>query len=700
MTPQQRKNLQRLLAPRHAAFIGGDSAAAAVAQCIAGGFSGKIWGVNPRRNELGGRPCYGRVEDLPEAPDAVFLAVPVDSVLDTVAALAGIGAGGIVGYTAGFSETGAAGTELEKRLVAAAGDMALIGPNCSGILNYAHKIALWPFDHSTHGDGRGVAFITQSGMLGNTLTMNQRSVPLSYVISSGNQAMLGVEDFLDVLIEDPKVSAVALYIEGLRDIPRFADVAVRALERNIPIAACKAGSSRVGSRLTVTHTGSLSGDDELYSALFTRCGVIRVDSPVVMLETLKLITVAGAPRGRRLAALTCSGGDSAMVADAAEKLGLILPQPTPGTARKLENLLPTIATVANPLDYTTPLWGQEEAVARTVGALLEDGFDVALMVQDYPIHNPGPSYDPYLADARAFARAAKAAMIPAAVCSVLPEDIDPATRAMMIESGVAPLQGLSEALAAIAGAVVFGERRGEVTAKGNGDMLRLAPLPKPVGGFETLDEWRGKRLLTEYGVTVPDGRLTNAANAPAVAQELGFPLAVKMVSSGLPHKTEAGALRLGIADRAGVAAACVGIRNSVRDFLPEAVTDSFLLERMVEDSVADIIVGISRNDQFGLVLVLGSGGVLVELVRDANSLLFPVSRDAVSAALAGLRVSALMAGYRGRPPGDREGCIDAIMRIVHFAESNRDVLVGLDVNPLMVLPDGAVAADVLLQMVV
>ena len=150
MTPRQRENLKRLLAPRHAAFIGGDSAAAAVAQCVAGGFGGQIWGVNPRRNELGGRPCYGRVEDLPEAPDAVFLAVPAENAVDTVAALAKIGAGGIVGYSAGFSETGPAGAELERRLVAAAGDSALIGPNCSGILSYAQRAALWPFDHSAH----------------------------------------------------------------------------------------------------------------------------------------------------------------------------------------------------------------------------------------------------------------------------------------------------------------------------------------------------------------------------------------------------------------------------------------------------------------------------------------------------------------------------------------------------------------------
>jgi acyl-CoA synthetase (NDP forming) len=695
MTPGQRENLKRLLAPRHAAFIGGDSAAAAIAQCVAGGFAGEIWGVNPRRNELGGRPCYGRVEDLPQAPDAVFLAVPVDGAIDTVAALAAIGAGGIVGYTAGFSETGAEGASLEERLVAAAGDMALIGPNCSGILSYAHKAALWPFDHSGHGDGRGVSFITQSGMLGNTLTMNQRSVPLAYVISSGNQAMLGVEDVLDVLIEDPKVSAVGLYIEGLRDIPRFADVAARALERNIPIVAFKAGSSQIGSQLTVTHTGSLSGDDELYSALFARSGVVRVDSPVVMLETLKMITVAGAPKGRRLAALTCSGGDSAMVADAAEKLGLILAQPTPEVARKLEALLPSIATVANPLDYTTPLWGHEDAVTQTIAALLEDGFDAALMVQDYPIHNPGPSYDPYLADARAFTKASKAAMIPAAICSVLPDNIDPQTRATMIENGIAPLQGVNEALAAIAGAAVFGERR---TGRAGEETLRLAPLPKPIDKSRTLDEWQGKRLLAEAGITVPNGRLTTAAEAPDAAQELGFPVAVKLVSAALPHKTEAGALRLGVTDSAGVAAACADIQNSVRDFSPEAATDSFLVECMVEDPVAEIIVGISRNDQFGLVMVLGSGGVLVELVRDAKSLLFPISRDEVSTSLDGLRVSALIAGYRGRPPGDREACIDAILQIAHFAESNRDVLAGLDVNPLMVLPSEAVAADVLLQM--
>jgi len=656
-----------------------------------------MWCVSPTRDEMYGQPCFRSIDDLPGAPDAVFLAVPSNRAVDAVAALARLGAGGVVGYTAGFGETGADGAALEEELVAAAGDMALVGPNCSGILSYAHNAVLWPFDHAGHPPARGIAFISQSGMLGNTITMNRRSVPIAYVISSGNQAMLGVEDYLDVLTEDPMVSAIALYIEGLRDVIRFADAALRAIERDIPIVAFKAGRSNVGAQLTITHTGSSTGSDELYGALFERTGVIRVNSPIQMLETLKLVTVAGVPEGRRLAAFTCSGGDSTMVADAAELVGIDLPQPSKDIANALRDILPPIATVANPLDYTTPLWGNETAVEQAVTVTLQDDFDVALMVQDYPVHDPGRSYQPYLADARSFTRATRAANLPAVVCSVLPEDIDEKTREWLIEEGIAPLQGIDAAVVAIAEAAPLGLLRKRIRDGLDPSSRRLVSSGGPVEASETLDEWQGKQLLARCGIPVPDGRLASADDAGLAADELGYPVAVKAVSAALPHKTEVGAVRLDLRSRSEVERACAEIRQSVEACAPSAWTGSFLIERLIQSTVAEFIVGVRRDSQFGLVLVIGSGGTLVELLADAVSLLLPIDRPMVENAIDQLMAARLLNGFRGRAAGDKRALCDAILAVSTFALREREWLTELDINPLMVTPDSVIAADVLIQ---
>ncbi|MCP4328183.1 MAG: acetate--CoA ligase family protein [Alphaproteobacteria bacterium] len=677
MTPGQRDNLRRLLAPRHVALIGGDDADVAAIQCAAAGFKGPIWGVNPRRKELGGRPCFARVEDLPEAPDAVFLAVPRAAVGDIVGALSRVGAGGVICYTAG--------------------DLALVGPNCYGLINYVHDAVLWPYGHGGTRVNRGVALVSQSGMLGTNLTMNRRSVPFAYVISAGNMAMLGVEDYLEVLIEDPAVAAIGLYLETLRDIPRFADIAGRTLEAGIPIVALKAGSSEIGARLTVTHTGSLAGADDLYQALFDRLGVIRVDTPVTLLETLKMLIVAGAPAGRRVAGFTCSGGDAAMLADGAGKAGISFDQPSPGAAKDLADRLPNIATVSNPLDYTTPLWGDPDRMPAIFQALIGDGYDAALLVQDYPAPEIDTDRDSYLTDARSFAAATRAAGIPGAICSDLPENIDRKTRDIMVELGVAPLQGISEAMTAMAGAAFLGERRAVMAAAGGAAAFRLRTPPLPHGDLEILDEWAGKQRLAAAGIAVPAGRLVGAEAAPAAAEEIGFPVVAKLADPRMPHKSEAGAVRVGLNSPAAVAEAVAAIANSVADYQPGFNCDVFLIERMIVDAIAELLIGIRRDDVFGHVMVLASGGVLVELVGDARALLLPIDRDGIARALASLKVSELLAGYRGGAAADIDAVVDAVLKVAEFADTYRDKLEELDINPLMVRCDGVVAADVLLR---
>jgi len=308
-----RQNLKRLLSPRHIAFIGGRDADFSARQCAAL-FDGPVWGVNPGRDSLGGLPCYRSIEDLPEAPDAVFLATPRAAATDTVRGLSRMGAGGVACYTAGFGELGDSGQQAEAELIAAAGEMALVGPNCYGVINFTNGAVLWPFGAGDSRCDKGVALIMQSGMLPANMTMNERSVPISYVISAGNQAVLAIEDYMDLLVDDAAVTAIGLYIEGIRDIRRFAAAAIRAISANKPVVVLKAGKSALGSIISITHTGSLAGTDEAFQALFEQLGMIRVNSPVEMVETLKFLSVSGAPKGNRLAAFTCSGGDAAMVA--------------------------------------------------------------------------------------------------------------------------------------------------------------------------------------------------------------------------------------------------------------------------------------------------------------------------------------------------------------------------------------------------
>lgn len=698
MTPKQRKNLKRMLTPRHVAFIGGDDADIAARWCTKMGFDGSIWGVNPRRSQMGGHACYPSVEDLPEAPDAVFVGVPRSAVVETLGALERRGAGSAVCYTAGFAELGRAGAVHERELVAAAGELALIGPNCYGIINYVRNVALWPFVFGANHAGRGVALVMQSGMLAGNVTMQQRSVPFSYVISCGNQAMLGAEDFIDVLVDDPAVTAIGVYVEGLRDLGQFANAAVRALEAGIPIVVLKSGRSEIGSRLTVTHTGSLSGTDQLYQALFDRLGVVRVDSPAMLLETLKMLTVAGAPTGRRFAAFTCSGGDAALLADHGERIGVSFPQPSASTAEALASQLPPIATVSNPLDFTTPLWGKEAELAAVFGTLLAEGYDAAILVQDHPLPELEPDNEHYLADARGFIAATRAAGIPAAICSSLGENLDRPSRDLFAANGVAPLQGINEGLEAMAAAARYGERRAELLPLGGAPKLRLYGATLMAEDLAVLDEWEGKQRLAAAGVPVPEGRLVGGADAAGVATELGFPVVVKMVSAALPHKTEAGALRVGLSSAAEVETAVHAIKQSVGAHAPQALCDAFLVERMVAEPVAELLVGVRHDPQFGFVMTLASGGTLVELVRDSRVLLLPTDPQSVAQAIAALKVSRLLDGFRGRPPGDKNAIIELVMTLQRFAQTHANELAELDVNPLMVLPDGVVAVDVLLRM--
>ena len=701
MSPTRRRNLRRLLKPRHVAVIGGREAETVAGECARIGYRGPVWPVNPRRESIGGHRCFRTVEDLPQAPDAAFVAVPREAAIDTVARLAAMGAGGAVCHTAGFAETGAEGARLEAALVAAAGDLALIGPNCYGVINYLDRAALWPFAHGGACPGYGAAIVTQSGMLSSDLTMSQRSVPFAFMASIGNQSVVTQADCIDIFGEFDGVRAIGLHVEEIPDVARFSAAVRKAVAAEVPVVALRTGVSEIGARLVASHTGALSGADDLYQALFDRLGVIRVSTPAELLETLKFLCVAGVPGGDRVAALTCSGGAAAMLADHVQGLGLQFPPPSERTAERLAQCLPHTATVSNPLDYTTPIWGIPQRVRPVFDAMLADPCDIALIVQDYPLEGLDESKDSYLSDARSFIAAARAAGVPAAVCSTLPENLDRTTREMLVAAGVAPMQGLREALDAIAGAVWHGRRRqrmrGEAgTADADAGAVTVASVAG-TGPVTSVDEHQAKRWLHGVGIPIPAGCVTGARDAPEAAARIGFPVAVKLVNEHLLHKTEAGAVALGISSPVEVEAAVARIRADMRRFDADASADRFLVERMVGPPLAELLVGVRTDPRFGLAMTLASGGVLAELVADAVTILLPASRVDLEEALGRLRISRLLDGFRGAAPANRAVIVDALSRLASHLRREDDVVVEVEVNPLFVLTDRVCAVDALMR---
>ena len=572
--------------------------------------------------------------------------------------------------------------------------MALIGPNCYGLINYIDNSALWSFEHGGWSPGYGAAIITQSGMFSSDITMSQRSLPLAYMVSAGNQAVLGQEDFLEFFVDDPLVRAIGLHIEGLQDVPRFERATLKALSKGIPVVVLKTGSSTIGSELTISHTGSLSGSAELYEALFARTGIISVSNPSQFLETLKFLCVVGAPKSKNLVGFTCSGGGATMLADYAEKIDLSFLPVDPVQEIELAALLPKIATVSNPLDYTTPIWGQEDLTYPVFSkAILAVEAGSAVLVQDYPAEGLDNSKVFYQRDAIAFARATKESGLPAAICATIPENMDIETRQLLISKGVAPMQGIHETLNAISASADWSQNRVRI----------LLDIPRPispnlrVGQQVMVSEPEGKSWLLANDFAVPQGRVTSGQNLGAVASELGYPLALKMVSPYLPHKTEAGAVVLNLSDAASAIQASIQMQADVVSYNPQAATDQFLLEAMSPKPLAELIVTLRRDPQFGIALVLGSGGILVELVGDAVTLLLPLSPHDITRAIKKLRVIGLLNGFRGGPQADLEKISLQIHRLCIAYTKHQDEIAEIEINPLFIYSDQVCAVDVLVH---
>jgi acetyl-CoA synthetase len=682
-------DIHRLIAPRSIALIGaGVWTDAVAAGNIAIGYSGALWRVHPTRRSTAATTYYRSVADLPGVPDAAFLAVPNHEAPGVAGALAAHGAGGFVCFTAGFSETGTeSGNLLTRELVGNAGALPFFGPNCYGFVNFFDRVAMMPDQIVGPAVERGVAVICQSGTIALTLMFNHRSLPIGCLLTVGNQTRLAVEDLIENLCGDARVTAFGLYLEGIKDPERFARAAALARAAGKPIAVIKSGRTAAAARTAHSHTGALAGTDEVFEAFCRQAGIARCDTLSTLCETLKLFHAGGPLAGRKILVMGASGGDMAMTADVSRDLDLDFAPVSQERAASLREVMTDRVTIANPFDIHTYLWFDPPALKRVFSEVLHAGYDAAGFMLDSPPEGKADSaaYDAVI---DVFIEAARSAPTRAALIASLPETMSARIRQRCLEGGVVPLQGQREALEAISLAGGVG------TAWSGNPSVRLHLPPAPASAasdIQPLGEHEGKAALAEFGVRVPRGKLVPAHAAVEAAHALGFPVAIKASGAHLEHKTEVGGVVLNVRTAADARSAVERLAK---------LSDTLLVEEMFTDGVAEILIGVIIDPQFGQVLVLGAGGVFTEILSDSVSLLPPWTHASIESALRRLTVAKLLAGYRGKPAADVDALISTILSVARYAADKLPVLVELDVNPVIVRPAGlgAVAVDTMIRL--
>ncbi len=627
--------------------------------------------VHPTRLEFDGVPSVRRIEDLPFQPDVAFVAVNRHATVEAVGSLAQLGCGAAVCYASGFAETEGEDS-LQAALVSAAAGMPIIGPNCYGTVSALSGAALWPDEQGCSRTETGVAFVTQSGNIGVNLTMQCRGLAISTILTLGNQDDVGIEECLDMLVDDPSTTAVGLHIEALTDVTLFVAAAERARRRGIPVVALKTGSSATGALIAASHTASLAGSDTAYTALFARSGVRRVHSIPELLDTLHVLESLGPLPGNRLVSLSCSGGEASLTADAAEGLGVTFPEFDEVHALRIADTLSELVTISNPLDYHTFIWGNEAALRQCFAAALDGPVDAGLLLIDLP--GRGIDADEWWPTLRGFSSAAEQTRTPGVVVATMSENMPAEVRQYAHENGLAAVSGIDSALRALEAAAWIG------TVTEQPPLLKVAPTEGR--SVRTLSESASKERLVAAGVPIPTGQLVPSEEAAAVAEALGFPVIMK--TTGHAHKTELG----------GVIA--VDSRDSAYRAAEELARlgPQVLVEELVQGEV-ELLVAVRAEHPLGHALTLGAGGALVEVLRDTQTLLLPTGDDEIRSALGRLSIWPLLAGHRASAPVDLQSIFEVIHNLTALVASDEQ-LREVEINPLLVGPAGVHAVDALI----
>ena len=671
------RDLTRLLKPKSIAVIGGGAWCASIISAAKQiGFDGALHPVHPTGKQIAGHKSLRSLEEVPGPIDAAFIGVNRHATLDVVAQLRRLKAGGAICFASGFSEAAAedaAAQDLQAALIEAAGEMPILGPNCYGFVNAFDGCAIWPDQHGCSRVQRGVAILTQSSNIAINLTMQNRGLPIGYMLTCGNQAQTAQTDIALQLLDDERVTAIGLHIEGFGNLRGWEALAQKARAKGVTLIALKSGVSQQAQAAAVSHTASLTGSDTGADAFLQRLGIRRARSLPVFLESLKLAHQFGPLSSNRIASISCSGGEAALAADTAQGTGLIFPPLNPRQAKDLSAALGPMVAMANPLDYHTYIWRDQAAMTQAWAAMADDEIAMTLLVSDYPRADLCDASD-WECVTQAAIEATRRTGRPFAVVASLAELLPEQTAKTLMDHGVGAIHGLDHGLDAL-----------DLLSRPMTPPADPVLLPGSDRDAGLLDEQSAKLALAACGLKIPKSvAVTDRSTAGPAAAEVGFPVALKTL--GLAHKTGANGLALGLTTPAEVEAAAQSLADG-----------PLLVERMVAGSLVEVLVGVTRDPAHGFVLTLGAGGTMTEVLRDRASLLIPASRKEVKARLMGLKIAPLLKGFRGKPPVNLDALLDSIDAVQAYVLANAEQVEEVEINPLICTQEAAIAADALIR---
>jgi acyl-CoA synthetase (NDP forming) len=687
--------VQALLRPRAIALVGVSPKGGAGVRILQSnerfGFAVPTWPVNPNYREIAGHRCYASFKELPEVPDCVVVSVPAAAVLDVVGEAAAAGIRGAFVISEGFADAATeAGRELQERLagLARAADMALGGPNCMGVASLHYGFAATMADVSTQATSGGISLVSQSGGLLNAfaeLTGN-RGIGVNYLVSSGNEAGLEMADYIAFLADDPATRVIACIMEGAKDGRRFR-AAVEEAARKKPMVALKLGRSEFGQRATLAHTGTLAGRHEAFAALFRQNGVALVDSIDALVESAALFDLAPLPHGDRVVMMTVSGGATSLIGDLGEAAGINFPPIPEATNRRVQKILGVERAFGNPLDTVgLPRLRRDGNITAVLQALLDDdGIDVIALVLG--MRAEGWESHQELVDR--LAAAARQGRKPVLLVSFMSNSLTRHWRGYARANALPLVEDLERGLKAVRDLIGYAAFRRRVAQSRPPTSRQTARIDiAAIPARRMLTEAESKQILAGAGLPVTRELLARSpAEAARMAAEIGGRVALKIQSPDIPHKSEVGGVHLGARTPTEVETAARQVLENAKRNCPHAAIDGILVQEMVADGV-EFILGMTYDAQFGPLIVCGAGGVTVEVFKDAAVLLPPFERQDVTAALAGLKVSKLLDGFRGAPPRDVDALIECCQRFAEFVVATDGRFAAIDLNPVLVCAHG------------
>jgi acetyl coenzyme A synthetase (ADP forming)-like protein len=704
--PSGHHGLDAVFRPRSVAVIGasrerGTIGAEIFHNLLTHQFQGAVYPVNSRSRVVQSVTAYPTVESIPEAVDLAVIVVPAAHVLGVLEQCGRKGVHAAVVISAGFKETGAEGAARERALVecARAYDMRLVGPNCLGVLNTEAQVQLDATFAPSFPPAGNIAFSSQSGALGLAILeyAKELNLGISQFVSVGNKAEVSGNDLLEFWEDDPATRVILLYLESFGNPRRFTQIA-RRVGRKKPIVAVKSGRTAAGARAAASHTGSLAGTDAAVGALLQQSGVIRTDTIEELFDVAMLLASQPVPRGNRVGIVTNAGGPGIMASDACESHGLVVPGPDAATVEGLRSFLPPEASTKNPVDMIAS--ATPESYERAVRLMLLDPNVDALLAIYVP-----PIVTQPLDVARAILRGVASGLAEGTSRGMVPK---PVMTCFMGSHGV--LEGLrslqeghvpsfafpESAAKALSRVVRYGhwlaEPEGKTVAFEDGDLGRArAVLERALRSGGAPPRWMkpddARELLEAYGLTMPRMQVARSAGeAAAVGRDIGFPVALKLVSSTLTHKSEVGGVVLGLRDEKEVVRAYETMRQRLLDSGRERAMEGALVQQMVAEGI-EAVVGMSLDPQFGPLMMFGLGGVQVELLRDVTFRVHPITDRDAHEMVRAIRGYKLLEGYRGFPPGDLDALEQLLLRVSQLV-ADQSAITEMDLNPIKVMPPG------------